>query len=157
MKRTVVPEAEALKQAAERVLARTVAGPNGCVLWAGVVSYAGYGQISVQTRTRAPHRLTYVAFKGEIPQGLEIDHLCGVRHCVNPFHLEAVTHGENLRRSKRRRVADGGNCRKGHEYTAENLYRRPDGRRVCRACKAEASRDSKRRIRAAANGGESRG
>jgi len=69
-----------------------------------------------------------------VPQGLELDHLCRVSHCVRPEHLEAVTHAENVRRGNggsRPRVA----CPKGHRYEGDNVYVRPDGRgRDCRTC-----------------------
>lgn len=159
MSRVAIPESVALIAAVERILAGSVAGRNGCVLWTGHVNHAGYGYISVKHRKKSVHRLAFSGFKGAIPEGLEIDHLCRVRNCVNPVHLEAVTHSENLLRSERRRIAIGDKCANGHTYSEETLYLRPDGRQVCKPCKQTVSRNSKRRMRAikVADGGESRG
>lgn len=89
------------------------------------------------------HRFAYEDIVGPILEGLTIDHLCRVRHCVNPAHLEPVTHLENVRRG------NGGlnqlaktHCPKGHPYDEENTYRlpsRPSGR-YCRACRRERNR-----------------
>jgi hypothetical protein len=73
-----------------------------CFVWLGNVSGRGYGIFGEGTgesyRKIYAHRRAYEASKGEIPEGLEIDHLCRVHACVNPEHLEAVTHAENVRR-----------------------------------------------------------
>ena len=63
----------------------------------------GYGYLRHQGELHKAHRLAYEAWIGEIPQGLEIDHLCSVKACVKPIHLEAVTHAENIERAARRR------------------------------------------------------
>ena len=63
-----------------------------------------------------------------------LDHLCRVPGCVNPFHLEAVTNEENIRRGKKG-VLFPGHCVHGHDYTPENTIINKKGRRVCRACK----------------------
>ena len=76
------------------------------------------------------HRVAYEIAVGPIPVGLEIDHLCRTTQCVNPRHLEPVTHAEN----KRRRYATYTECVNGHGYTTENTYTRPDGTRDCRTC-----------------------
>lgn len=76
------------------------------------------------------HRLAYARVNGAIPEGLEIDHVCRNKQCVNPLHLEAVTHNENIRR----RYADYTHCVNGHEYTPENTYIRTNGYRDCRVC-----------------------
>lgn len=82
------------------------------------------------------HRVTYQLLVGPIPEGLELDHLCEVKACCNPEHLEPVTHAENLRRcrySRERSASD--TCTKGHVYTPENTYRYPNGARACRECR----------------------
>lgn len=84
------------------------------------------------------HRFFYEHFIGEIPEGLEIDHLCHNTICVNPAHLEAVTHSENLRREHAFRPKT--HCPQGHEYTPENTYKTPSGKRQCRICGRTAVR-----------------
>ena len=83
---------------------------SGCWLWLGRLMKNGYGAASRPYRTA--HRLSYVAFKGAIPKDLEIDHLCNVRLCVNPEHLELVTHAENMARMRSRDT----HCPAGHAY-----------------------------------------
>lgn len=80
-----------------RILARIHAHPGGCWIWA-VGKSNGYGRLFHQGQTRSAHRLAYEAWVGPIPDGLEIDHLCRVKSCVKPCHLEPVTHTENMRR-----------------------------------------------------------
>lgn len=114
-----------------------------CWLWTGATTANGYGVLSVFTErldrhTNAlAHRLAYELLIGPIPQGLEIDHLCRVRHCVNPEHMEAVTHRENQRRMSEAVT----HCRNaGHELTPENTRVSPNGRRRCLACQSEERR-----------------
>lgn len=76
-----------------------------CWLWTASLSTNGYGQFTPYGRTVPAHRFSYETFVGPIPPRLEIDHLCGVRRCVNPDHLEPVTHHENMRRLTERRLA----------------------------------------------------
>jgi hypothetical protein len=78
---------------------------DGCWIWTGPVSSSGYGRLGAEY----VHRLSYVQAKGPIPDGLQIDHLCFEKLCINPDHLEAVTQAENLRRQRLRmqRAADG--------------------------------------------------
>lgn len=98
-----------------------------CIPWTGRLSSDGYGRIG---RDFA-HRRAYVAARGPIPAGLELDHLCRLRRCVNPDHLEPVTHAENMARSSGALKTE---CIHGHPFDEANTYRRPDGTRDCRAC-----------------------
>lgn len=113
---------------------------TGCWLWIGY-THRGYAQI----HSRRGHRVTYELFVGAIPEGLEIDHLCANVGCINPAHLEPVTHDENMRRRAERQT----HCKRGHEFNESNTYRYPgkDGsvRRCCRACNRMAVAQSKLR------------
>jgi hypothetical protein len=112
------PDGEKLRQGLdpwpavdERLYSRITlpAPPNGCMLWTGAVSGAGYGIMRVAGRMQYVHRLVHEKFLGPIPEGYQIDHLCRVRRCVCPAHLEAVPQAENIRRDWHRRwdVRDG--------------------------------------------------
>lgn len=117
-----------------------VALPNGegCMLWTGAVNGKSYGYMSVENRLIRVHRITYTLANGPIPEGLVIDHLCRVRHCVAPLHLEAVTQQENILRGDLRR---GDHCPQGHAYEGDNLYVRPGTDRwECRTCHRESQR-----------------
>lgn len=96
----------------ERLWAKCVPDDNGCWVWAaGRVPKNGYpifyGPAELtrtgMSRFAGAHRWAYIAEHGAIPAGLEIDHLCNVRRCINPAHLDAVTHAENVRRAVLRR------------------------------------------------------
>ena len=105
-----------------------------CWKWQGSSSQ-GYGSFSADGRTVRAHRYAYELTVGPIPHGLVLDHLCRVRSCVNPAHLEPVTNVENVLRGA---GWAGTNSRKthcvhGHEYTPENTVPIADGRR-CRTC-----------------------
>ncbi len=84
------------------ILDRTVAGPNGCVIWTGKVHKRGYAQTRVAGVAWKIHRYVYSQMVGPIPTGLTLDHLCEVKRCVNPAHLEPVTNRENVQRYYRR-------------------------------------------------------
>lgn len=110
-------------------------GGDGCWEWTGNRDPHGYGRITVAKKTKRAHRVVYEHFKGPIPEGLVIDHLCRNPGCVNPDHLEAVTIKVNTLRgvSVSARNAVKTHCIHGHEFTPENTYRRKTGR-ACRAC-----------------------
>lgn len=73
---------------------------GACWLWTGSTSNLGYGRLSHRGRQWFAHRFAYVTLRGEIAEGLVVDHLCGVRLCCNPDHLEVVTLAENSRRGQ---------------------------------------------------------
>ncbi|MFZ2529632.1 MAG: HNH endonuclease signature motif containing protein [Rhodococcus sp. (in: high G+C Gram-positive bacteria)] len=89
--------------------------------------------------------MAYELSVGDIPEGLVIDHLCRVRHCVNPAHLEPVTNRENTLRgdcvdANRERSLSRTHCKHGHELTPKNTYIDPRGYRECRTCRRAAER-----------------
>ncbi len=114
--------------------------PNsGCWLWTGNTAPGGYGMFSpANSRNYQAHRFSYEQFKGPIPKGLEIDHKCRVRCCVNPDHLEAVTRRINLMRSTNFVAVNGAktHCKRGHELNAHNVRITKIGGRSCRICMA---------------------
>lgn len=126
-------------------------GPDECWLWTASTTTSGYGYISRGRRGEGKvhaHRVAYELLVGPIPEGLELDHLCRTRACVNPQHLEPVTHRENMRRGQltpRRDV-----CGRGHPMTTgdPNVGFFPNGKRFCRTCKREMHRLAARRRRA---------
>lgn len=129
----------------ERFWQKIEATESGCWQWTGLIDRYGYAKSS---RNARGHRVAFEALSGPIPEGLQLDHLCRNRACVNPAHLEPVTQAENARRSA---AAVKTHCVNGHPYTPENTYLRPagadGGRRDCRACIRERVRRyaSKRR------------
>lgn len=86
--------------------AKYVDKTTGCWLWIGYRYSNGYGAITHERKQILVHRWAYERFVGPVPDGLTIDHLCAVRHCVNPDHLEPVTGAENTRRGVARRMAN---------------------------------------------------
>jgi hypothetical protein len=72
---------------------------RGCWIWQGSIGRHGYGQIKWKNKSTVAHRVIYEIYKGIIPEGLILDHLCSVKSCVNPDHLEAVTFSQNSQRA----------------------------------------------------------
>ena len=111
----------------ERLASRvSIDESSGCWNWiGGMYHHTGYARID----ETCAHRVVYIHVHGSIPEGLEIDHLCRNRRCVNPEHLEAVTHQVNVRRGL---VSGKTQCPAGHPYGPDDFDR--DGWRHCREC-----------------------
>lgn len=106
-----------------------------------LVNPDGYARFGVRRASQPEvysHRIVVHELHGPIPPGMEVDHVCRTRNCVNPLHLEVVTVAEN----RRRRVFEHkSHCPKGHPYSGPNLYVNPrTGTRHCRACTLVATR-----------------
>lgn len=93
-----------------------------------------YPQINVGDALVCVHRCSYEHHVGPIPDGLELDHLCRNTRCVNPLHLEPVTHHENVLRGNAALARRTGKCKRGHPLIEGNLYYRTDGSRSCKTC-----------------------
>lgn len=125
-----------------------------CWTWMASTKEGGYGQFNVQPEVVLAHRYAYISLVGDVPEGLELDHLCRNRACVNPWHLEPVTRSVNVVRgtaptvtSARHRAVTA--CPYRHRYDEANtsVYQ---GRRRCKTCMRERARDAYARRRAQA-------
>lgn len=119
-----------------RFLSHTLVTDDGHWLWQGSKTAGGYGRLNWRKHYFAAHRFAYIALRGPIPQGFELDHLCRIRACANPDCVEPVTRMENILRGesilaqKMRR----GCCKNGHPLNEINTWYRQDGSRRCRVC-----------------------
>lgn len=138
---------------ADRFQAHIVPDPiSGCWQWTGAVSRAGYGRFWLTGATDA-YRAAWQIFRGEIPAGLTLDHLCRNRRCVNPEHLEPVPGPVNILRGNGPTAVNARktHCKRGHPFDAENTGITSNGRR-CRRCgidREAAKRANVKRIAAA--------
>jgi len=120
--------------------ANSIPEPNsGCLLWLGAMNQFGYGRARLGGKRMVAHRAAYILACGPVPDDLELDHLCRVRCCINPAHLEPVSKVVNVRRGSAgqtagRRAATRTHCPHGHPYSGDNLFVRPSGARECRTC-----------------------
>ena len=127
----------------ERIEAKISPEPNsGCWLWTAQTIWGGYGRVRWKKRKMLAHVACYEILVGEIPEGLELDHACRVRCCVNPEHLEPVTHRVNTLRGEgvAGKNARKTHCPQGHEYTVENTQVWKTYR-YCRICHAQHCRN----------------
>jgi hypothetical protein len=122
---------------------------DGCWAWTGALTQRrprggwGYAIADIGGKTTQVHRAMYEHHRGPIPDGLTLDHLCRVRRCVNPAHLEPVTGQENTLRGVGPTAENAvkTHCPKGHSYEGLNLYIDKSGRRHCRECRRARSRN----------------
>lgn len=107
-----------------------------CWIWQGAKDTHGYGSLNFGKKTQIAHRVVYEALSGKIPKGMSLDHLCRNPICVNPDHLEPVTHKENVLRGVGPTAinAQKTHCKRGHEFTKDNTRITVVGGRLCRAC-----------------------
>lgn len=158
-----MPRVYVRRDPADRFTEKYRVDPSGCWIWTGAIGAEGYGRFGYPSRqTRLAHRVAHVLFIGPIPDGYQVDHICAVKACVNPDHLEAVTPLVNTRRAlpwvngQARRT----HCPQGHEYTEENtrlsfqLGRngRPRRNRHCRTCDALRQLERSRQRRESGGG-----
>jgi hypothetical protein len=124
--------------------------PTGsCWFWTGPKDSHGYGCFKVAGKNLGAHRCAYRILAGVIPRGLQIDHLCRIRMCVNPDHMELVTAVENTRRGFNPAAMNARktHCSRGHAFDEGNTRLLPQGSRACRTCKNGANRAYKARRR----------
>lgn len=139
----------------EKILGKFLARANvvaetGCWPWQGRLMANGYGRLS----NRLAHRVSYELLVGQIPEGLTLDHLCRNRRCVNPKHLDPVTHRVNILRGTgaSARHARKTHCPYGHPFSGENLRIERSGQRACRTCCRLRGAAKRRRLREALTG-----
>lgn len=134
----------------DRVMGHVEYDPfGGCWLWNSSLNPKGYGRVTVHGRQKQAHRVVFEAFMDTIPAGMELDHLCRVRCCVNPHHLEPVPGQVNRLRGLSSPAHNGLKecCPQGHPYSGANLVLY-DGARNCRECGRVRRKEAKRVARA---------
>lgn len=138
----------------QRFLEKVEKKDGGCWEWLAFKD-KGYGRLQVDGKAIGAHRIAYELYRGLIPAGMVLDHLCRNPGCVNPEHLEAVSLAENNRRSIKtpeRYVKSAlyqtskTHCPRGHPYSGQNLYLTPHGRRACKICMAVQCSNRRRRL-----------
>lgn len=137
-----------------RITSRILVDESGCLLWMGTIS-EGYGLVKWNGKQTRVHRLVYEHVNGSIPDGLTLDHLCRIRNCVNPRHLEPVTREENVLRGEAPSAVNARktHCKRGHPFDSENTQIVKNGKdrkgRNCRQCQREWGRRNRIRTGAA--------
>ena len=135
-----------MRPAIERLLERIELDERGCWVWTAYVNPDGYAVLSPDPgHSQLAHRFSYVWHVGPVQPGMELDHVCRNRACVNPDHLEQVTHRENMKRSITRwRHQQVAQCPQGHDYSPQNtgisIQAGGHPNRYCKACRRDRSR-----------------
>ena len=116
---------------------------DSCWNWKFGKISGGYGEFYFNGKQIMAHRFSYELHKGKIPEGKELDHLCRNHSCVNPDHLEAVTHKENILRGHTLPAKNSKKtqCPQGHEYGKQNTYYEPNGHRHCKICRLKTAKE----------------
>ena len=152
---SVIGDTELPKRFWKKVMPRE----SGCWEWTGATSSSTsgtrYGIMTVNQKQYGAHRISWILRRGRITDGMDLDHLCRNTICVNPDHLEEVTHAENTRRGNagmwfKELQNSKTHCPKGHPYDEDNTRYKPQGWRVCKECGREDirnRRDAKRELR----------
>jgi hypothetical protein len=137
-----------MKTLKQRIENKIIKLDNGCWQWQGAKHYSNnkipYGQLRIsRTKLKMAHIISYEVFIGKIPAKMDIDHLCKNTLCVNPKHLEAVSHKINCQRRK-----DSGlpHCIYGHKYTKKTSYFNSKGYRKCKICRVLRSRKYRKKM-----------
>lgn len=145
------PTSAYLETPLERFEAKYIKAPSGHWIWTGArASRNQYGTFVFDGRTQPAHRVSWMLYRGEIPDSTELDHLCRVTLCVNPGHLEPVAPRVNWERGTAPSVTNARKerCIAGHPLEGDNLVRRSDGGRDCRECRRRRTREAVARWRA---------
>jgi hypothetical protein len=115
-------------------------GPNGCWLWTGTIIPSGYGILRQLPRRRdqpqirwLAHRFAWEVLRGRLPRGMDVHHLCSVKRCVNPDHLEPLSKADHIRTWNHE--GSKTHCPQGHPYDLLNTRWSEQGERVCRVCR----------------------
>lgn len=137
---------------AARLDAKCAPDAHGCLIWTGAINSSGYASMGAFGKVMLGHRLAYLLYYGELPE-MPLDHVCTVRHCVNPLHVEPVTTAENNRRAVHKRQGERIRglvryCPAGHAIDGDNARSRTRGGVECRQCSNESSNRHARRTRA---------
>lgn len=118
-----------------------------CWVWNKCRNNNGYGQIGINGKTKLAHRVSYEEYVGQIPEGLGLDHLCRVRACIRPDHMEPVTQQENCKRGLGGKYPRNiTHCPRGHVYDEANT-RSYKNLRNCRACNRAACKQYREKKR----------